>query len=413
MKFISLLASCLLSFATIYGQPPTDLTYLLMESPITEHGVWQDDKLIINRKFADGYHKWGKDSLIQVFLPNVWKERDSLLQAVDGLARKTAVRYHYANGLFDFSDHIFYQMKRGEAWKVIADTVAGSTPIPDEASLATSPIAHRYLHRLALHELREISLRYDEIGPEALTASFGLPMDSLMVIAQQYGETFLAILLAKQYFPGEVHERYVAYRLMETIGEKNLLAAAAIRQELVAHFPTSSLLAVCNPAFNELQEMLLANATNPDIVFLEKPDDLTSLAAILEPFRGKTVYLDIWGTWCGPCVEEIVKHTQALKARFQHREDLVFLYLAMDRDLHHQQWEQFVRLHAVTGFHLRKNETTMEPLWVELLQAENVPRTYPTYAIFDRAGQLVTAEAMRPSQGEALYRQLHEVLGEH
>ncbi len=411
MKLTAIIASCLLSFATMHGQTPTDLTHLLMKRPIIEHGVWQDDRLLINRKFADGCHAWSKDSLLEVFLPNVWNERDSLLHAVDDLAGKMAVRYHYANGLFDLSDRILYKMKRGEAWKVIADTVAGSTPIPDESSLAASPIAHRYLHHLVLHELREISLQYNEKGSEALTVPFGLPMDSLMSIAEQHGETFLTILLAKKCFPRGVHERYLAYRLMETIGEKDLLAAAAIRRELVAHFPTSGFLTVCNPAFDEWQETLLANTRNPAIVFLDQADDLVSLAALLEPFRGKVVYLDIWGTWCGPCVQEIKAHTPALKARFQHRDDLVFLYLAMDRDQHHRQWEQFVRLHSVVGFHLRKNETAMEPLWVDLLQTENVPRTYPTYAIFDRSGQLVTAEAMRPSHGEALYKQLSEVLG--
>jgi thiol-disulfide isomerase/thioredoxin len=127
-------------------------------------------------------------------------------------------------------------------------------------------------------------------------------------------------------------------------------------------------------------------------------------------FRKILVYLDFWGTWCGPCVAEITQHTQALKERFGDRKDIVFLYLAMDSDQDHQKWEQFIRLNTVTGFHLRKNNKAIESIWVDLLHTENVPRTYPTYAIFDRLGQLVTAEAKRPSDGEALYKQLSDAL---
>src|SRR5690606_5707017 len=180
--------------------------------------------------------------------------------------------------------------------------------------------------------------------------------------------------------------------------------------ELVNYYPESAYLESCSAELDKLRVVLRTNSKNPDIVFLEHQDSLNSIEKLIEPFQGKVVYLDIWGTWCGPCVLELSQYTSALKRQFEDDDDLIFLYLAMDSDKDHQKWEQFVRLHQVTGYHARLTDQAIEPLWIDLLGTKDVPRTYPTYAIFDREGKLVTADAKRPSQGEALYLQLEETL---
>lgn len=56
---------------------------------------------------------------------------------------------------------------------------------------------------------------------------------------------------------------------------------------------------------------------------LEKIDE-TSLRALMESYKGKTVMVNLWATWCKPCVEEF---PELLKARNEMKDDGVELVL--------------------------------------------------------------------------------------
>jgi len=47
--------------------------------------------------------------------------------------------------------------------------------------------------------------------------------------------------------------------------------------------------------------------------------------------KGKTVLLDFWATWCGPCVGEI-PNLQAVQAAFGQRNDFLLLSISLDQD---------------------------------------------------------------------------------
>lgn len=67
---------------------------------------------------------------------------------------------------------------------------------------------------------------------------------------------------------------------------------------------------------------------NPGLIPLDDPAKLVRLS----DFKGKTVLLDFWATWCGPC-QVAMPEVQRLWNRYQHRGLVVVAVSSEDRDV--------------------------------------------------------------------------------
>jgi thiol-disulfide isomerase/thioredoxin len=150
----------------------------------------------------------------------------------------------------------------------------------------------------------------------------------------------------------------------------------------------------------KLESMLAAGKENDRIVIRT---GISTLEQMLAPYKGKLVYLDIWGTWCGPCKAEM-HYAPKLKEQMKGK-DVVFLYLSNDRDLADKKWREYIQVNNITGEHVRITGEAIETIWQTLLPGEE-NRYYPTFFIFDREGKILIKKAKRPSEEAALYTQL-------
>ena len=101
------------------------------------------------------------------------------------------------------------------------------------------------------------------------------------------------------------------------------------------------------------------------------------LQALLDRYKGKTVMIDMWATWCGPCLQghramEPVK--QELKDK-----DIVYLYLTYSTSPF-DDWKEMVQ--HISGEHYYLSEEQFDAL-THLYQSGG---SIPTYAIYDRNG---------------------------
>ena len=128
---------------------------------------------------------------------------------------------------------------------------------------------------------------------------------------------------------------------------------------------------------------------NKDITVSVKtaPQDMSDgeklLRHILEPYKGKLVLLDVWGTWCSPCKKALAHSKEEFERLSPY--DVVYLYMANSSP--EESWKNIIKLYDLVGdniAHYRLPAAQQSAIENYL----NI-RSFPSYRLFDKEGNLV------------------------
>lgn len=170
-----------------------------------------------------------------------------------------------------------------------------------------------------------------------------------------------------------------------------------------AEFPNSPFLNVLEPGVKENLRFQNSRITDKDYHILTCDSTITSLEDAVKPFKGKVVYIDVWVTWCGPCLKEF-QYLPALKEK-AHNMDVVYLYISIDRPEERKKWEKTIAYHQLKGYHLLVNEKLGKSLYTELGNERQI-LSIPCFVIIDKTGKIVIRHAAAPSEPEKVIEQL-------
>ncbi|MFA6276266.1 MAG: TlpA disulfide reductase family protein [Pedobacter sp.] len=254
-----------------------------------------------------------------------------------------------------------------------------------------------------------IKIKAEKIPSNQPVPYFGISLDSANVIVKKFDKNYWRWIGATHNFPSAIVEEYTYQQLINLYHDKDLRPFEGLSNAFNRQFPSSIHHQDIVSKTTSLYQTLIENETNANIKIIDGFEKINSIEEVLKPFKGKVVYLDIWGTWCGPCKEELT-FIPELKSRFKDK-DVVFIYLDMDEEYKDVSWREFIKINKMEGIHLRKNRQTIAPIWKELLaNAIDKAEYYPQYFIFDKDGKLAVTKANRPSSKEQLYSQLENFL---
>ena len=130
------------------------------------------------------------------------------------------------------------------------------------------------------------------------------------------------------------------------------------------------------------------------------------LRKLIEPYKGKLILLDIWGTWCGPC-KAALKNSQEEYAHLRDY-DIIYLYLANRSD--EESWKNVIKEYNVTGDNVvHYNLPAEQQTAIEHFLGVN---SFPTYKLIDRDGNILDVNA-DPRELDALANLLKTICSDN
>lgn len=126
------------------------------------------------------------------------------------------------------------------------------------------------------------------------------------------------------------------------------------------------------------------------LVYAKSADSLW--LELISPYKGKIIYVDFWGTWCGPCKREM-EYAADLKQQFIGK-DVVFMYLANNSP--ENSWKNVIRDYSLTGENVVHYRLPAQQQ--SMIEQRFGINAFPTYMIVDRNGNIVDTAPPVPSQ---------------
>ncbi len=115
------------------------------------------------------------------------------------------------------------------------------------------------------------------------------------------------------------------------------------------------------------------------------------LPAIAKRHKGKVIYVDMWGTWCIPCIKEMPMH-KLLREKYKNKE-IAFVYLGVNSQ--RKLWYKMIKNYEIDGDHFILTKKQFDYL-DRLFYIDGIPHHF----LMDKTGKVAIDLAPSPSQGE-------------
>ena len=213
------------------------------------------------------------------------------------------------------------------------------------------------------------------------------------------------VRLVKKYVPDALMgERHLALRAEEYTKYPSGRDVELYRKTLLSGVTTDSLREKINRCFDNFKEKyghLAKGKPAPDIEFTDKEGKIHHLSE----YKGKVLFVDIWGTWCAPCIAEF-PHLRAIQEHFKDNPNVMIMSLSCDIERKPERWLPFLQQ--------RGDEITWHQFMLTKEGNKVISDVYyifgiPPFMLIDKEGNFVSYDGPHPSLADPI-KEIEKVL---
>lgn len=117
--------------------------------------------------------------------------------------------------------------------------------------------------------------------------------------------------------------------------------------------------------------------------------------------RGKLVFIDVWATWCTPCIKEIPAF-KSLQKKYENK-DIYFVSISIDNLENINEWKKIIKEENMTGIQL-----ILDNGWKSSFKTDYAISSIPRFILIDKTGKFIDVNAPRPSE-----KGVHELIDKY
>lgn len=201
-----------------------------------------------------------------------------------------------------------------------------------------------------------------------------------------------------------IPDAYKAYMLGSYVSSLTMAlgidGAWDIKEDFVKSYPNYNQVDQINTAYEKWEPLRKGNVA-PDFEYESLNGEMVSLSSL----KGSVVYVDVWATWCGPCISEFPSY-KALKKRLEDAKDVKWLYVSVDEAKDKEKWVNFLAKNELDGIQLFGGNG-----WDTSITEKYQIRGIPRYLLIDKDGKIHSSNAPRPSSGDIIYDEIQKLRG--
>ncbi len=218
------------------------------------------------------------------------------------------------------------------------------------------------------------------------------------------GTNLLSETIINTYFTGKSADFMYAWLITEALWAIDPQNIVSIYNRYKTLFPKSN---YANSFQTQIDEVAKREEQklNDKMIFADaNGTTLKTLDEVLSLMKGKTVLVNMWGTFTSSSRYDLDKQSAAIKAHFKDK-DLTFLYIANYSLNNEAGWKKLIAYFQLEGLHILANNDLNKDIMTKVKGKE-----YPTYFIIKKDGSYDLSKAGYPMNRDVLIKQLETAM---